>query len=205
AEYDPARGNKILGPRLTELPADAFFPTEKLAHFLLSRMGLEIGVQKSSATTADPMMCLHRHRNAFVFSGFQPEATDALRFRTELGAPVFIGGQNSVSDSTTTYSGPPAWHHVCRVFVRQSEASQISCRIIPPIQHGYTSRLLVSGLLNATVHFLPESGTTEKLEILRDPMFPYFVGDFEKPSLGKTPSGEVVTVAGVDGEVLFSW
>ena len=205
AEFDPALRNKILGPRLTELPLDTFLPTEKLAHILLTRMGLRIGVQKTLATTADPMMCLHRHRNAFVFSGYQPEATDALALRMELGAPVFIGGQNSVSDDTTTYSGPPAWHHVCRVFVQQTGASQITCRTIPAIQHGYTSRLLVSGLKNATVHFLPEPGTGEKLEILRDPKFPYFAGDFVEPAFEKMPSGMVVTVAGVDGEVLFSW
>lgn len=205
AEFDPARGNKILGPRLTELSSEAFCPTEKLAHILLARMGLAIGVKKSVVTTADPMMCLHRHRNAFVFSGYQPEATDGLTLRMELGAPVFIGGQNSVVDDTTTYSGPPSWHQVCRVFVRQSGATQITCQIIPAIQHGYTSRLLVRGLKNATVHFLPEPGTEEKLEILRDPMFPYFVGDFVQPRLEKTSAGTVVTVAGVDDEVLFSW
>jgi hypothetical protein len=205
AEFDPSRCNKILGPRLTELPSNAFLPTETLAHLLLARMGMEIGVSKAIATSADPMMCIHRHGNAFVFSGYQPEVGDTVTLRTEMGAPIFMGGRNSVSDSTTTYSGPSAWHHVCRVFVRQSEASQISCRIIPPIQHGYTSRLLVSGLKNATVRFLPEPGTEGKLEILRDPMFPYFVGDFVEPAFARTSSGMVVTIAGVDGEVLFSW
>ncbi len=205
SEYDPALGNKVLGPRLNELSADKFLATEKLAHLLLARMGLGITVQKPHAKTADPMMCLHRHRNAFVFSGYQPEPTDSLTFRLELGAPIFIGGQNSVADGSTTYSGPTAWHHVCRVFVQQEATALVSCRIIPPIQHGYTLRLLVSGLKNATVHFLPEPGSEAKLEILRDPMFPYFVGDFVEPVVAQTAAGTVVTVGDVHGEVLFSW
>lgn len=205
AEFDPERRNKVLGPRLSELPAGRFLPTEKLAHLLLARMGLGITVRKTGANDADPMICLHRHRNAFVFSGYQPAATSSLEFHMALGAPVFIGGENSVAHDGTTYSGPPAWHHVCRVFVRQAEASQVECRIIPPIQHGYTLRLLVSGLKNATVHFLPEPGTVEKLEILRSPMFPYFVGDFVKPVAEQKGDTLVVTVEEVEGEVLFSW
>lgn len=204
SEYDPVLRNKVLGPRLNELPAEKFLPTEKLAHRLLSRMGLGLAVQKSAVGDADPMICLHRHRNAFVFSGYQPAAGSSITFRHELGAPVFSGGQNFVAADATTYSGPPAWHHVCRVFVRQSEPSLVTCRIIPPIQHGYTLRLLVSGLKKATVHFLPEPGTEQKLEILLDPKFPYFVGDFVEPVVEKRSSGAVVAVA-VEGEVLFSW
>ena len=204
-EYDPELKNKVLGPRLNELPAHEFFATEKLARLLLARMGLAVGVRHSEVHSADPMICLHRHRNAFVFSGYQPDAASSLSFRLELGAPVFIGGQNSIVGNCTIYSGPTAWHHVCRIFVEQEESSQVSCRIIPPIQHGYTLRLLVSGLKNATVRFLPEPGTEGKLEILRDPMFPYFVGDFVEPVVTKSPSGTVVTVNEVHDEVLFSW
>lgn len=205
AEYDPDRRNKVLGPRLTELPAERFLPTEKLAHLLLARMGLEFKVQKAAVTEADPMISLHRHRNALVFSGYQPAASSSIRLRLALGAPVFLGGENFVEQSTTLYSGPPAWHHVCRVFVEQKEASQVSCRIIPPIQHGYTLRILVSGLRNATVHFLPEPDTEGKLEILRSPMFPYFVGDFVPPVPTRKEGHTVVTVNDVSGEVLFSW
>ena len=205
AEYDPGRRNKVLGPRLSELSAEEFFPTEKLARLLLSRMGLGIEVRKTSAADADPMICLHRHRNAFVFSGYQPASACSTTFSMELGAPIFMAGQNFVEGSSMTYSGPSAWHHLCRIFVEQENASQISCRIVPPIQHGYTLRILVSGLKDATLHFLPEPGTEQKLEILRNPHFPYFVGDFVPPIVGQRSGCTVVTVPHADGEVLFSW
>lgn len=205
SEYDPGRCNKILGPRLAELPADTFLPAEKLVHLLLARMGLGIAVSKPAVTSPDPMICLHRHRNAVVFSGYQPDGAGSLRFRFDLGAPIFTGIENEVAASAAEYSGPPAWHHVCRVFVEQAAASRVTCRIIPPIQHGYTLRLLVSGLENATVHFLPEPGTEEKLEVLRDPMFPYFVGDFVKPEVARKRGHTVATVQNISGEVLFSW
>jgi len=98
---------------------------------------------------------------------------------------------------TSSFMGPK--------YPREYEASQVTCRIIPPIQHGYTLRVLVGGLKNATVHFPPEPGTEENLEILHDPTFPYFVGDFVEPIVEKNSSGTLVMVNEVHGEVLFSW
>jgi len=205
AEYDPARGNKVLGPRLTELPAAKFLPTEKLAHLLLRRLGLGIEIDKETVEDPDPMLTIHRHRNAYVLSGYQPAAGSAFRVKMGLGAPIFLGSELRVEEGAAVYPGPPAWHHVCRFFVEQAEASRVGCRIIPAIQHGYTLRLLLSGLRNATVHFLPEPGTEERLEILKEPLFPYFVGDFVTPVTVRRREGMVVTVEGVSGEILFSW
>lgn len=205
SEYEPAKRNKVLGPRLNELPSSAFFPTEKFARVVLGRMGLGVTVAKASPDDTDPMMCLHRHDNAFIFSGYQPEPDSSLTLQFEGGAPVFTGSKVRVEDSATIYLGPAAWHHECRIFVEQTEGLMVECRIVPPIQHGYTLRLLVSGLKNATVHFYPPSGAEEKLEILRDPMFPYFVGDFVEPLVRKECTGTLVSVANVSGEVLFSW
>ena len=205
SEYEPERQNKILGPRLTKLPADRFLATEKFARTLLARMGLAVNVGKEPVSDSDPMFCIHRHRNAYVFSGYQPDATTSLQLGFDLGAPLFIGMQNAVATNATMYSGPRSWHHVCRVFVEQSAASRIECRIIPPVQHGYTLRLLVSGARDATLHFFPEPGTEERLEILRDPMFPYFVGEFDTPRVMRDSRGVHVTVEHVNGEILFSW
>ncbi len=205
SEYDPEKRNKVLGPRLNELPGEEFLATETLARLVLSRMGLGVEVRKAQANDDDPMLCVHRHRNAFVFSGYQPASTSAVALRFRLGAPLFIGEQNRVEDGATTYSGRTSWHQVCRFFVEQEEASLVECRIVPPIQHGYALRLLVTGLKNATVHFLPEPGTAEKVEVLREPMFPYFTGDFLTPTRSRREGSEVLTVAGVNGEVIFSW
>ncbi|CAN5757917.1 hypothetical protein BH09VER1_BH09VER1_12850 [soil metagenome] len=205
SEYDLEKRNKVLGPRLNELPGDQFLATEKLARLLLSRMGVGLEVRKSHPNDDDPMLCVHRHRNAYVFSGYQPASTSELSLRFPLGAPLFIGEQNRVANGTTTYCGSTAWHHVCRFFVEQEEASLVECRIVPPIQHGYSLRLLLTGLKNATVHFLPEPGIEEKIEALREPMFPYFCGEFVKPSIRRDATGVVMTVEHINGEILFSW
>ena len=204
-EYNPDTKNKILGPRLNELPSDQFFPTEKLGRLLIAKMGLDIQIRKSSPNDADPMFCIHRHRNAFVFSGYQLNQTSSLAFKMELGAPLFTTQQNRIKDGATHYSGPTGWHQVCRSFVQQQEASVVESRILMGVQHGYTQRLLLSGLQNATVYFFPEPGTEEGLEILRAPKFPYFVGDFVKPKFIDHKLGRLVTVENVTGELLFSW
>lgn len=204
-EYDPSAQNAIRGPRLTELPADKFFPSEKLLRPLLARMGLGIGVRKPSEAVPDPMLCIHRHQNAFVFSGYQPDSSAALALRLDPGAPLFIGAQNRVEGDVTVYSGPAAWHQVCRSFIQQKETSVVECRILTAIQHGVSHRLLLSGLRGATVRFFPEPGSEETLKILRAPKFPYFLGDFVEPHFLDHRLGRLVTVENVTGEILFSW
>jgi len=201
-EYDPVAKNKILGPRLQELPEEEFFPSEVFARSILERMGLAINVEKSSADR-DPILTIHRSRNAFVFSGYQPAANTRIRLQTRLGAPVFTACQLFVGASGSEYSGPTAWHHDCRIFVSQKNRSRVECRIISPIQHGYSGRLLVSGLDDATVRFLPEPGSDARLEILHEPRFPYFVGDFLEPQWNDART--CACVSGVTGEILFSW
>lgn len=205
AEYDPENPAPIRGPRLSQLDAAQFITTEEITRGLLDKMGLAIDWAKHTPANASPLLTIHRHRNAFVFSGGQPNGSIPFHISLKMGAPLFPSLQNQVKGMTTTYVGPPSWHHVCRTFVEESGESLVTCRIIPAIQHGYTERLLISGLRDATVRFFPIPGTEPKLEILRDPLFPYFVGDFVKPVFEETPEGRMVTVTKVTGELIFSW
>jgi hypothetical protein len=205
AEFDPEQPAPIKGPRLTELNAAKFISTEEITRELLQQFGLTIDWAKGTPANASPMLTIHRHRNAFVLSGYQPRSTVPLRLGLPSGAPIFPGYELHVEGPTTVYSGAPSWHHECRVFVTEKDSSLVTARIIPPIQFGYTLRLLISGLRDATVRFFPVSGTEEKLEILRQPAFPYFIGDFVKPVFEATPEGTRVTITGVSGELLFSW
>lgn len=204
AEFDPAQPAAIKGPRLKEMDARQFVAGEELARHVLSQLGMTVGFQKEEPLDRSPILTIHRHRNAFVFSGYQPDSSVSLRLALPAGAPLFPGGKNRISGGSLIYTGPPAWHHVCRAFVEQQKKGYVACRILPPIQHGYRSRLLVSGLCDATVRFFPEPGTEDKLEILRQPMFPYFQGDFVQPVF-ETGEGNHVIVKNVTGELLFSW
>jgi len=205
AEYDPENPAPVKGPRLSELDASQFIATEEIARRVLGQMGLTIEWPKGIPTSTSPLLTIHRHRNAFVLSGGQPQGSTPVQLGFRMGAPLFPGYQNRVENGTTLYAGPPSWHHVVRAFVVESGESLVTCHIVPPVQHGFTERLLLSGLRDATVRFFPEPGTEDKLEILRDPQFPYFVGDFVKPVLEDTADGRLVTVTHVTGEVIFSW
>jgi hypothetical protein len=205
AEFDPAHPAPIKGPRLKDLDSAIFLPSEQLARNILGHLGMKIDWREKAPSETSPMLTIHRHRNGFVFSIYQPDVSVQLRLGFELGAPLFTTMKNLVEKATTIYSGPSSGHYVCRTFVKNSGTSAVNCRILPPVQHGYTLRLLVSGIKNATVHFFPEPGTEKQLEILREPMFPYFIGDFVKPVFDETVWGRMVTVTHVTGEVLFSW
>ena len=178
AEFDPQNPAPIKGPRLQELDATQFVASEEIAREMLAHFGLTIEWTKQTPVHASPLLTIHRHRNAFVFCGRQPNSAVPLRLGMEMGAPVFSGHQNHVVNGISVYAGPPSWHHVCRAFVVESGESLVTCQIIPAVQHGYTERLLLTGLRDATVRFFPAPGTEAKLEILRDPQFPYFIGDF---------------------------
>jgi hypothetical protein len=204
AEFDPNNPKPIKGPRLAALDPKLFASSEDLGRTLLEEMGLTVDWREKAGERL-PILTIHRNRNAFIFSGYQPNASDAVRLGLEIGAPLFPAMQNRVENGTTLYSGPASWHHVSRAFVVESGQATVTCRILPPVQQGYTLRLLLSGLKNATVRFFPEPGTEKALEILLQPKFPYFVGDFVKPVFEESSHGRHVTVHHVGGEILFSW
>lgn len=204
AEYDPSQPRPIKGPRLKRMDPSRFLAPGALVREVLSRMGISITFNPTTSESPSPMLAIHRHRNAFVFSGYQPDSLGSVHLATKAGAPLFPGMTNRVEGGYTVYHGPPAWHHVCRVFVEQKRDGNISCRVLPPIQHGYRGRLLISGLQGGTVRFFPEHGTEAKLEILAHPLFPYFKGEFLEPEW-HSGAGTYVELRGVNGEILFSW
>lgn len=204
SEFDPARPSPIKGPRLKEMDPGHFMAAEDLTRFVLARLGVLVEFEKKDLRDRSPIVAIHRHRNAFVFSGHQPDSSVALKLALPSGAPLFPGLTNEIVGSVSIYTGPPSWHHVCRALADQPGAARITCRILPAIQHGYRGRMLISGMKGGSVRFFPEPGTENKLEILRNPKFPYFVGEFVEPDFAFT-GGTHVTVPGVENEILFSW
>jgi len=205
SEFDPANPKPIKGPRLSNMDPTTFVGGEEFAHSVLAQMHLTVDCEKQNGKDRTPKLTIHRNRNAFVFSGYQPDVSATLNLSLPLGAPLFEGMQNLIQGKTNKYSGPPAWHNVCRAFVEQPGEGYVTCRITPPVQRGYTLRNLVSGLKNATVRFFPEPGTEKRLEILKDPYFPYFKGDFVEPKFIQGKEGTYVEIENVTGEILFSW
>lgn len=204
AEYDVESGAPIKGPRLKEMDPQCFVGSEEMVRALLDKMQVKLRIDATVPAVSLPLLTIHRHANAFVFSGRQPDASVALKMALPSGAPLFPATVNVIQAGMTVHAGPPAWHHVCRAFLETEGDAKVTCRILPPVQHGYTSRLLISGAAGSTIRFYPEPGTHERLEILRNPKFPYFQGDFADP-IFENRAGECVLVRDVADEVLFSW
>jgi hypothetical protein len=205
SEFDPADPRPVRGPLLRPFPEARFFPAERLARFALARLGWELCAAAEGPDQRRPYLCLHRHLNAVVFSGYHPDETARLRVRLPCGAPALEGCHNVLREGRTEISGRIAWHHECRVLVEGQDSGTVHCRYAPVVMHGVRRRLLVSGLRGARVRFLPEPGSEPRLRILRDPVFPYFVGDFVEPRVEPSPLGPCATVERADGTLLFQW
>jgi hypothetical protein len=199
-EYDPNNPRPIRGPRLAAMDPATFAFSEDIARKLIGRMGLRI---ECTNHAEPPVFTIHRSANAFVFSLMQSNGRSPIEIGLPYGAPVFPACANTVSSNTLYYNGPMSSHHVTRVFIEQHAESEIVCRIVAAIQHGYGERWLLSGLVNADVRFFPVPGTENTMEILRQPIFPYFHGNFLTPDWERERG--CCVVRGVTGELLFSW
>jgi hypothetical protein len=65
--------------------------------------------------------------------------------------------------------------------------------------------MTVSGCMDATLVFLVDPGHDNPIRILRNPVFPYFVGDFVEPTIESSPFGPIIRVKNVNGDLLFEW
>ncbi len=200
-EYRP--GERLLVPD----NASRYFRGELLLRWMLGALGLDVKVDKRTATTRDPVTCVARHANAYYFSGYVPNATAALRLRFPQGAPLLLGHETVVSGGYATYTMPRAWHHECRVFLQQQAESQVTCAEICPLERRELKRhILVAGLVDATVRFYPEPGY-EPRALLRTPdaegHIPFNVSvPFQ---CGEDATGPYITISGFTGDVMFTW
>lgn len=194
------------GKQLPSPPPDGCFPVEALAPWVLADLGVTL-THEIRDGHRPPLHTVSRSRNGWFFNGYNPEGAEEVRFRLPHGAPVFVGGRVSLGSSgETVWPHPPAWWHVeCRVFVAQGEPTTVACDELPSIAHDVVRRIVVRGLRGAVVRFFPEGGTADRVRILRNPSFPYLVGEFLEPRRCETPDGLHLEVGPVSGDVLFSW
>lgn len=188
------------------LPAGCF-PVEALAVHALSELGVSLLHNVADTVRKVPLHTVSRSRNGWYFSGYNPEGAEELRLRLPHGAPVFTGGRATLTqDGQSLWPHPPAWWHAeCRVFVTQGASSTLACDELPSIAHDVERRIVVRGLRDASVRFFPETGTEDRVRVLRNPAFPYLVGEFLTPRRIDTPDGPVLEVGPVSDDVLFSW
>ena len=95
------------GERLLE-PDDpkVYFRGELLMRWMLAELGQDVKMTKRDATLRDPVTCIARNRNAFVFSGYVPNTTVQLRFHFAQGAPLMTGYEIELVGGYSTYYVP---------------------------------------------------------------------------------------------------
>jgi len=180
-----------------------YFQADLLMRFACAVMGEEIGVAKRSAGQPNPITCIARHDNAFIFSGYVPDMTVGLRFRLSHGAPIFVGFDAELIDGRACYRMPRAWRRECRVFVEQADGV-VSCYERTAEMVGLKRRLRVAGLSNATVRVFPEN-TDRPVAGVINGSYSYFEGPFAAFQTISSPVGQYLQASGVTGELILSW
>lgn len=204
-EYEPDNPQPIRGPILKPLNSNTFFPYGRVVRFCLDSLGWTISCANRASSPRTPYLTIHRHRNAFQYSGYHPDENAVLQLRHPLGAPLFTFRNLPVRSGMTQLTGSRAWSHEVRVFLEQGDDGTYRSRFQCPIGYGVHRRLIISGCQNATLVFMVDTGTSKPIRILRNPEFPYLVGEFIEPIIEETPFGPAIRVRNVSGSVLFEF
>ena len=145
------KGQKLLIPHSER----EYFIADRLILRAVKEFGIDINYEKPMGTPR-PVLMIHRHNGAFVFSTFHKVTAVKTSIKMPLGAPILDGYSAVIENGYATYHFPKAERKECRVFVEQNEGV-VSCREIPPGSHYLRRRIEVSGLKNATVRFVAEN------------------------------------------------
>jgi hypothetical protein len=177
-----------------------YFQGEELMRLMLTEFGYSIRLSKPLPETRSPLILAARHKNGYYLSCYSPATTTSVRLRFAHGAPVLVGTETWIEDGHSTYTPPRAWHKEVRCLVDQQESAQVSCveaiSEFPFIQR----RLVLTGLKNATVHFLPENDRRVIMEAghlhsYNSDSFPYSTED----------NGTRLVAEGITGTLNISW
>ncbi len=177
-----------------------YFLSESLTRSLTAKLGYSIRVNKPSASTRLPVLFAARCRNGFFLSGYAPSTTAELRLRFPWGAPVLVGTETWLEDGHSTYVMPRSWHREARCFVDQKQSSEISCVEYYAGMVGFKRRLLMKGLVDATVTFFPES--KERVILAVNDMR---LHNEQSIPFTKSTDGSRITVKGITGSLFISW
>ena len=181
------------------------YRSERLMRLALSRLGVDVAFRHDMPDQAMPAICISRHRNAFLFSGYVPDQLVDITMRLPAGAPLFQNIQTRIEDGKTLYRMPLAWHHECRVFVEQ-DGGMLMSTDEPSVMVGVTQRYLVTGLRNATLRFFPDTKERiNRVKMLKNPTYPYLQGEWIEYRQKSDSLGLYLEVTGISGDLMIYW
>lgn len=205
AEYDPTRPAPIRGPILRPLESHNFISNGGLARLALGAFGWWLEPEPAKGMSTGPYVTVHRHRNGLVLSGYHRNEHGSQRLRLPLGAPLLMGCHNRIEDGATLITGEVAWQYEVRVLIDGMSHGEVFCRELPPLMQDVHRRILIGGLEGAVVRVLYDPAHLDSIRLLRDPKFPYFLGDTVDPRSERREGHLVVTARDVTGELLVEW
>ncbi len=126
---------------------------EDIMRSALAKLGWDIRINKSLQR---PVLTLHRHNNAYVFSLFSHCAVGTLKMCSPFGIPLLNGCDVRIQDGLGEYNLTRFLRAECRVFAEQ-EGGIVTVAEEPPVSFDYRRRIRVKGLRNATVRIFAES------------------------------------------------
>ncbi len=194
------KGQHLLTPHNTR----EYFPAEALVRLALREFDYHIDFVREVPESKTPIIMVHRNKNAFYFSGYMPDTTVKAKFKFPLGAPLFLGSETKLTKGYSVYNMPRAWRAECRVFIEQEEDGILSVKECCPVSFFMRRRVHLTGLKNATVRILPETGFEETTELLLNSDYPYIVGEKLYYNLVDTPWGKVLEAKGITGDLMIS-
>lgn len=202
-ETRPDKTRLALKPRPRD---DRWFDASRLCVEALGRLGYTIDVlddlpprtglsqTMEPSRTVEPsaaLMLFARHDNAWFLSGYSAAPVGFARFRFPAGAPIFHTTFSRIEDGAAHYPLARTMHQECRVFVRQRRGV-VGCDPRARNEHHRVLTLRITGLVDATVTFLPPPGMAVTFEHAgRQTRF--------------SPSETSVSQSGLSGELLIHW
>lgn len=181
-----------------------YVTAEGLTRGVLAKLGYSIRVTKPTAGTRLPVLFAARCRNGYFLSGYSPSTTTAIKLRFPSGAPILVGKETWLEDGHSQYTMPRAWHSEVRCFVEQQEPGEISCVEYFAGMVGFRRRLLLKGLSNATVTFLPEDQGRVVLQA-DDMRLHIEVSTIQSTDVSQDGAGRRITSHPITGFLLISW
>jgi hypothetical protein len=177
-----------------------FFPAESVLRLLLKDFGYSVHFVKSVKETRSPMLFAARCRNGYYLSSYSPSTAATVHLRFPQGAPLLVGAETWLADGHSTYMLPRSAHHEVRCFVDNQKTGEVSC---VETYSGYLKirrRLLLKGLSNATVRFLPEDNgpvimAANDMRLHNETSLPFT----------KEDNGRTLVARGITGQLLISW
>jgi hypothetical protein len=169
----------------------------------LKHFGMELSFSKANSAKP-PVMTIHRHDNAYMFSVYSPNTTVETKLKMPLGAPVLMGYETEVEGGTASYHFPKAEHRECRAFVTQKSGT-VGAREVAPVSAQFRRRIELSGLNHATVRLFGEQYCAGNLTCVLNsqPDF-YFVGDPCEGTYVTDGHGAYYELRDVTGTLVFS-